>query len=83
VRKPLLPVRRNLSGFGADCVDVGSKGQRDYVGVEAVDNGARLGSGAAMRSLDGYRFSRFSLPISREGGVRSPCKVRVWDRRRH
>ena len=66
VRQPLLPIGRDLVRFGCDRVDVGGKRERDDIGVEAVDHGARLRAGAAVRGLDRHRLARVRFPLLRE-----------------
>ena len=59
VRQPLLPVRRQQPGLG-DGVDVVGQRQRDHVGLQPVDDRARLLARAAVRLLDGHVLARSS-----------------------
>ena len=52
-----------------DLVDVALEGERHDVGLQAVDHGAGLGAGAAMRLLDGDRLAGLFLPVGGEGLV--------------
>ena len=60
LRQPLLPVRGDQA-LGGDGVDVIGQRQRDDVGLQAVDHGARLRAGAAMRLLDLDALAGFLL----------------------
>ena len=53
------------AGVG-DLVDVALERQRHDVGLEAVDDGARLGAGAAVRLLDGDGLAGLLLPVGGE-----------------
>lgn len=64
-----LPVGRDLAGRLGDGVDIAFEGKRHDVGVEAVDDGAGLGAGTAMRSLDRHRFTAVLLPLGGKGGI--------------
>ena len=52
-----------------DLVDVVGERERDDVGVEAVDDRARLLARAAVRLLDGDDVAGLRLPVRRERGV--------------
>ena len=52
-----------------DCVDVVGEREGDDVGVETVDDGARLCAGPAVRLAKGDGLSALRLPVLREGGV--------------
>ena len=55
--------------FLASCVDVAGERQRHDVGLEAVDDRARLLAGAAVRLLDGDVLAGLRLPVLGEGRV--------------
>ena len=67
--KPRLPVRGDHCRLRGDRVDVALERQRHHVGVEAVDDRAGLGAGAAMRLLDGDGLAGLLLPVGGEGRV--------------
>ncbi len=50
-------------------VHVASESERHDIGVETVDNGARLLARAAVRLLDGHVFVGGRLPVLGEGCV--------------
>ena len=52
-----------------DLVDVALERQRHDVGLEAVDDGAGLGAGAAVRLLDGDGLAGLLLPVGGEDVV--------------
>ena len=66
--EPGPPVLGDQAGRG-DLVDVALKRQRHDVGLEAVDDGAGLGAGAAVGLLDGDRLAGLLLPVGGEGVV--------------
>ena len=82
VGQALLPVGGDLAGLLGDRVDVGGERQRDDVGREAVDDGAGLGAGAAVRLLDGDGLAGLVLPVGGEGGVVGLVELAGRDRRR-
>ena len=55
--------------FLASCVDVAGERQRHDVGVEPVDDGARLLAGAAVRLVDRDVLAGLLLPVLGEGRV--------------
>src|SRR3954462_14260356 len=64
VRKPRLPAR--AEDFGAalgDRVDVVGERQRRHVGVEPVEDGARLLARAAMAHVEAQGLPRLLLPL--------------------
>src|SRR5690606_22220692 len=69
VGKTFLPVLREQLGRIGDRIDVVSEGERDDIGGEAVDHGACLFAGAAMRLLDGDVVAGLRLPVGGEGLV--------------
>jgi hypothetical protein len=64
----LLPVQRQQLVVGHG-VDVIGQGQRDDVGLQAVDDRAGLFARAAVRGLDADGLARLGLPLRREGLV--------------
>jgi len=64
----LLPVVRDKAAF-ADSIDVVREGQRDDVGLQAVDHGTGLLAGAAMRLPDRHVVARPGLVLARERGI--------------
>ncbi len=60
MRQPLLPVRGDQPLAG-DGVDIIGQRQRDDVGLQAVDDRARLRAGAAVRLLDLDALAGFLL----------------------
>src|SRR5439155_7414424 len=66
--KPFLPAGRDEAAF-LDGVDVVGQGQRDDVGLEAVDDRSGLLARAAMRLVDGDRLARLLLVARDERGV--------------
>ena len=64
----ILPVGADQPRLG-DRLDVGPGGQRDDIGVEAVDDGAGLASRSGMRLLDRDGRSVLLLVVLGEGGV--------------
>jgi hypothetical protein len=50
-------------------VDVGGERQRHHVGLQAVDHGARLGAGPAVRLLDDDVVAGLGLPVLGEGAL--------------
>ncbi len=52
-----------------DRVDVEGERQRDDVGLEPVDDGARLAARPAMRRSDGHGLPGLALPVRSERGV--------------
>jgi hypothetical protein len=75
VRQPLAPIRGYLSRLFDNGVDVGLERQRHDVGFDAVDNGAGLRAGAAMRLTNGDCLAGLRLPILDEGGVVGAIKL--------
>src|SRR5688500_20393524 len=69
------PARLYQSGLG-DRIDVVGERERYDIGLEAVDDAARLASGAAVRLFDGDALSaRFLGPVFRERGVELPIEL--------
>jgi hypothetical protein len=68
VRQTLLPVRRYEPGVG-DGIDVVGKGQRHDISLEALDHGAGLLAGAAVRLVDGDGVAGLGLPVFGESIV--------------
>ena len=65
----LLPIGRNEIALLGELVDVTGERQRDDVGLEAVDDRARLFAGAAVRLLDRDVFAGLLFPVLDERGV--------------
>ncbi len=64
-----MPVLRQEPGIFVDRIDIGCEREGDDIGLEAVDHGAGLLSGAAVRLLDGDGVASLGLPVGGEGGV--------------
>ena len=64
-----LPVLGDLAAVLGDGVDVVGQGQRHHVGVETVDDRARLLARAAVRLIDLHLVASLGLPILGEGRV--------------
>ena len=69
VGQPRRPVGGNQLAGRHQRVDVVGERQRDDVGLEAVDDRARLASRAAVRLVDGDVLPGLGLPLLGEGGV--------------
>mmetsp|Transcript_38549 Transcript_38549/g.63491 ORF Transcript_38549/g.63491 Transcript_38549/m.63491 type:complete len:347 (-) Transcript_38549:206-1246(-) len=68
VRQLFLPVGTEQAAVGQR-VDVIGQGQGDDIGLQAVDDRARLLARAAVRGLDAQRLAGLGLPVLREGLV--------------
>ena len=77
VRELAAPVLGKQPGVG-DLVDVALERERHDIGGKAIDDGARLRTGAAMRLLDGDGFAGFLLPIRDERFVVSFVELARW-----
>ena len=69
VGQPRRPVGRNQLAGRHQRVDVVGERQGDDVGLEAVDDRARLASRAAVRLVDGDVLPGLGLPLLGEGDV--------------
>ena len=69
MRQAGLPVGRDLVRLGDDLVDVAGERERDDVGVEAVDDRARLLARAAVRLAHRDDVAGLRLPVGGERRV--------------
>ena len=69
VRQPSLPVRRQQLALCRERVDVARQRERDHVGLQAVDHGARLLARAAARLSHRDLLARLRFPVLGEGLV--------------
>ncbi len=69
VRQALLPIRGEEAAFFGNDINVVSEGERDDIGVQAVNDSAGLFAGAAVGLLDDDGVAGLFLPIFGEGGV--------------
>jgi hypothetical protein len=63
VRQALLPVGLEPAAVLDQCVGVPGQRQRGHVGIETVDDRARLLARAAVRLLDRHVLARLALPV--------------------
>ncbi|MNS84121.1 hypothetical protein D3C72_1179340 [compost metagenome] len=69
VRQALLPVFGDPAAVGVQRVGVAGQGQGGHVGVQPVDDGARLLARTAVRLLDAHVLAGLGLPVLGEGLV--------------
>jgi len=69
VRQARLPVGRQQLGLFRDRVDIVGQRQRDDVGVDTIDDAARLCAGATVGQFDRDLFAGLLLPVLGETGV--------------
>src|SRR5690606_31641975 len=74
-RQAVLPVRRHSAAAFADGVDVIREREGHDVGAQAVDDGACLAAGTAVRLRDAYVLAGEIAPVG--GELRIECLVEL------
>ena len=75
VRQALLPILRQQPRLLRDRIDIVGESERDDIGLEPVDDGARLLGGASVGLLDGHGLPGFLEPMLAEGFVEIAVKL--------